>query len=76
MDARSAADYPGTTTARFRMSKIDGSFAVYLITPDNGIVRIADGVAFQKQDMAAGTFFVKDTSRRSLIAVARGFSTD
>ena len=74
--AKFVADYPGTTTARFRMSKIDGSFAVYLITPDNGIVRIADGVAFQKQDMAAGTLFVKDLSRRSLIAVARGFSTD
>ena len=70
------AKYPDTSTARLRMSKIDGLFRIYLTTPYDGVIRAADGVVFQKQDIAAGTVFVKDLTRRSLIIVPSGFQVD
>jgi len=39
----------------------------YLTDPQLGQTKVGDGVVFQKQDIAAGTYYTEGKTRRSLV---------
>jgi len=59
--------YTGSGGAKLIVRRKKGLTEFYLTDPQLGQTKVGDGVVFQKQDIAAGTYYTEGKTRRSLV---------
>jgi len=59
--------YKAATGEKVKVLKKKGLTEVYITDPELEPIKVGDGVVFQKQDIAAGTYYTQGKTRRSLV---------